>query len=203
MRRTRRAVLIALSVVTALGLGAFPLVAASSGTVSTSVEATEACITVEASSVDFGANQFSTTTADEVATGLPDTAATSGASYALENCASTSADFLISGTDAENSDATVTWTLQAPDPTQPPPLVCDLGPNIYRMNAVNDANDDDDLTGDSGIFLSTSLKTSSTFQAIAGNTTINVGNQIFMPCTGSDGIGQTMSSSITYTATLN
>lgn len=210
LRGTGRAALVLSIGLAALAAGAQPTGAQSaSEPVVATVTASSACITVEASSVDFGTNPFSTdtgdSTGDENAVGSPDTSGTSGASYALTNCGSGEESFLASGTDA--TDTGVTWSLDDGPFSELANGICndsDGGTNRYRMDVVNDADNDDDLAdGDSGIFLSTSSKPIPGADAVAGSGSVNVGNRIVMPCTGSDGANVLMSSTITYTATLN
>lgn len=204
--RSRRVIALAASTAMLLVSGAAPLFAQSEGSVSATVQATAACITVEAASTDFGANPFSTgpdSTGDVVAVGDPDTLATSGISYALTNCSASDETFLGSGTDAQNTDGTVIWTLDATGFLDGICQDTDGTTNRYRMDAVNDAANDNDLTGDSGVFLTTSAQTLANASAIAAGAEYHVGNRIVMPCSGSDGVGQVMSSSITYTAVLN
>jgi hypothetical protein len=206
LQRIRRFLTVGLAASMLMAFGAVPLFAASEGSVDATVTAVSACITVEAASVDFGANEFSTgpdVNGDVVAVGTPDTVGTTGASYGLSNCSAGESAFLASGTDAENGDASVTWALDATGFLNGICQDTDGATDRYRMDVVLDAANDDDPTGDPGTFLTTSAQVLNGLEAVAPASGPAVLNRIVMPCTGSGGAGEPMSSTITYTATLN
>ena len=182
MRRVRVRkvqVLCALVGLVAFGVSAVPVFGADSGTVNAQVSAgVTACITTTTdaanSNVDFGTLSFNATGASVVSNGSP--------SITVANCGSTTQSLFARGTDATGTSAT--WTLTNG-------TVCDTSgtPNQYRLG-INP------LAGPLWL-TTTNLNVAS--QMVSGSNTY-VPNLV-MPCTGSQGNGQTMTMSYIFTAT--
>ena len=205
-RRSRRVAGALLGAFALLASGAVPLVAAESGQVLATVTATGPCITVEASTVDFGTNTFSTTSGQVLAVGTPN-APQNSQSYALTNCSDAEESFLATGENMLdlNDPNLPPWALDDNDTASGLCIDPDGATNRYRMTAVYDADSNgiiNDGTEDF-IFLSTGAKTVPGGSVVAGGGAMDVGNEIVMPCAGSDGADALRTAAVTYTAVLN
>jgi hypothetical protein len=182
MRRIRvrkASVICALAGLAAFGVSAVPVFGADSGTVNAQVNAgVTACITTTTdaanSNVDFGTLPFNATGASVVSNGSP--------SITVTNCGSTTQSLLARGTDATGPSAT--WTLTSGS-------VCDTSGTVdqYKLGISTVATPT--------WLTSTNLGIGS--QATASSTTYTP--RLVMPCTGSQGNGQTMTMSYVFTAT--
>ena len=153
-----------------------PILAADNGTVDAQVTVATPCILVTPESVDFGTLPFSTA------------ANLSAAPRAIEvtNCGSSAEQIFGRGTDA-TSDGQTIWALNGEE--QP----CFDGLNKY--NLVARASD-----LDPSVHLGT---TDELVESVGGGATAEVDQLLlFMPCAGSDGIGQTVSFQAIFTATF-
>ena len=162
----------------ALGASAMPVLAADNGTVNARVVAGgAACLTVS-SDVDFGTAQFQPVGSGSVVAGAP--------SIIVTSCATANQAILARGTDATGTQAT--WNLTTT-------TICSAilaQPNQYNLGLR--------LQGSTDTFLSTTnASISSSLGAGASLTRTPV---MRMPCTGSNGTGQTMTMSYVFTATL-
>lgn len=191
---------------------------ADTGSVTATVTASTACITVEAASVDFGSLPFSTSDNNIVEFGIPDT--NTAPEYTLTNCSSLEASFHGTGSNIfDSGSGQIIWYLDDTIDFSNPDICSDTSEltagytgsiNRYYSSVVTDTNGSGtvgDIVGgnpDSGQFLAhNSSKVLAGASAVPGSGSITIGNQITMPCTGSDGAGETQSTSITYTAILN
>ena len=176
-----RRAMVVLAVVAGTAAGPASVVAAEQGAVDASVDVQNpaACIILEGTVIDFGVQRFSTPSQIEDSTPSTPTNVT--------NCSGSNADLVVRSTKASNEAGTVAWT---PVPTAD---VCNTGPNTFA-HAIG--------LGTTGVLLS------ETNQSLLGPSQFPDGQQIpfahilGMPCTGSDGNGETMSWVVTFTAIL-
>jgi hypothetical protein len=164
--------------VLAFGASAVPVFGADNGTVNAQVSvaaAPAACITVPATTVDFGTQAFN---------GAGQTTQDSGSAITVSSCSTGVQSLLARGTSAVGPQAT--WTLT----TTP---VCAATPvtNEYNLGRIL-------AGGFSALGLTNSTLTSSL--AVGGSFTITP--VLRMPCVGSGGAGTTMSMSYVFTATI-
>jgi type 1 fimbria pilin len=178
MRRYLVAVLVLASV--ALAAGAVPAFTADSGTISVSITAQAPpapCIElVGGTLVDFGTHAFSTL--NQPSSGPGDI------EPSFRNCSSADEEILIHGADATGPSAT--WTL---DPNGPYP--CDAGSprNTYQLGSTVEG---------STLLLANTPATLLASAAPAVEHTLAL--FLVMPCAGSDGAGQTLTTSVELTA---
>ena len=178
MNRSRKRASPIVLAVGALILGTAPVQAADNGTVGVTITVAAPCITV-AGSFDYGTQPFGTPAAPVVVGQFGPTAT---------NCSGTTEQFLARGSDATAAtDPTVVWGIVAGD-------WC-VAPNQYRLElAEQPADNAADIiltTVDQTFDASVAAGEAPVLRAILG-----------MPCTGSDGAGLVMSSTITLTATF-
>lgn len=167
--------------------------AAESGTVTATVTAATSCIEVQATSVNFLTQPFSTNTADQVA---------QSGFYNVTNCSSGEASFLGHGTDATGDG--FTWALDGTTGGIPPVLMCeDTDGTTNRFRHSINVDRTDESLGAAGTFITTTPQTLNGANAVPAAGVELIQNQITMPCTGSDGAGLLASFSATYTAVLN
>ena len=146
-----------------------PALGAGSGTVSAQVTvASGACLTLGASSVNYGTQQFSTPGAPVFSqSGL----------LGLTNCGSSSEQISAAGTNA-SGNAGASWTLK-----QSTSDLCTLSPDLYESNAKDPA---------AGV-LPLGLAYANLGSPYSAGEQRQVSVGMTMPCTGSSGSGQTMS----------
>lgn len=178
MRRPRRGRVMRILVAGLVLLAAVPggIDAANSGTVQATVTGAAPCVTVSGSFA-FGTLPFSTSTVNGqgFASGV-----------SAQNCGAQAETFLVRGSAATNG--TISWTLGGGGSP------CAIGVNRYSMTVY------DTPTTSSVVSLTT---TDQTFlSAVPANASQSVGSGLTMPCTGSDGAGLEMTSTITLTATF-
>ena len=153
-------------------------VAADNGTLSLTVTGAAPCIVVS-NGFDFGTLPFSQPNADSAS------ATSYGPGPSARNCGAQSEVFLAHGSSATNGN--VSWALIAPTG------LCSAGLNKYYFFLK-------DYPFTTSLGLTT---TDQTFlSGVAGGSTATLTGGIGMPCTGSDGAGLQMSSTITLTATF-
>jgi hypothetical protein len=167
--------LIAVSAIAALAFAAsaIPAFGDGSGTVSATVTAAAPCITVSNTSLDFGALPFSTP--DAVSTKrLPE-----GASN-VASCSAQSERLFVHGTDATGPSAS--WTLAGASAGP-----CIVGPNKYGLSLR---------------FNFEVVPSDVQFATLPAGQSTSPEFGLTMPCTGSDGAGQTLSFQYVFTATF-
>ena len=196
-----------------------PTGAQESGSVTATVTAAAACIEVTASAVDFGNLPFSTPGNDVTEFGDADFAGIP--EYFLGNCAANPASFEATGSNVHDANSgAILWylddTLNIPNGICADTSVLFSGQyseaiNRFYSHVVTDTNGtgfvgdtDGGGLGDSAVLLADGVSTPlAGGTGVAGDSTITVGNKITMPCSGSDGAGETVSTQITYTAILD
>jgi hypothetical protein len=163
---------------------ALPAFGADNGTVSASVTAGAACITLsQTAPVDFGTKDFSTSAGNSAA---------GQAAGSITNCATQTESILAKGTDASNG--ATTWSLVDATGLPTPVNPCDLASpntNKYFLSTFPGAL--------STVLLSTTNKA---FHSLAAGASSSLTVAVVMPCTGSSGAGQTLNFSYVYTATF-
>lgn len=171
-----RARIAGLLMMTAL-LGSAPALAlgAESGEVTATVTVAAPCVTV-GGPIDFGEVGF----APE-----GDIATSSGLSN-YTNCSSVTEQIAVRGTNASSTTTSTVWTLQSQQP-----CVGTTTLNEFRV----ETKDVDQLS----LALSTSASTIDPALA-AGTPAQTLWTMLYMPCTGSDGAGETMQFTITVIA---
>ena len=156
---------------------------ADNGSVTTTIEAQEApgpCILLDTSNIDYGVQAFSTSLTPRSATGQ----------VTVTNCGVEAEDIFARGADATGASAT--WTLTTPP--GPSRNTCDLG-----SGGVNEYGHAVNASGNPAILDLTT--TNQTYQSGLGATAgVATDTTLSMPCSGSDGAGELMSTSITFTA---
>jgi hypothetical protein len=164
----RAAVLVAATALVAAS--SLPAFGADTGTINASVTGASPCITIGATSVDFGTAGFSTSSA------FSSKVLSNASSYT--NCASSSEIVMARGTNAHNAGSTATWSLNP----APGAICSNAATNVYSLTLSSATT-----PGNGG--LDTSNKS---FETAAGGATSNLNLGIFMPCTGSAGAGEKM-----------
>jgi hypothetical protein len=160
---------------------ASPVLGAEDGTVHATVTVGAPCLTLETTSVDFGTISFNTPETNNFR--QTDT-------LYVTNCSGTDANFLVRGTDAISATSAATWSLY-----QGNFGACTLGPNAYRLTHW-------DLGGSIwwAFHLTTSDQIAKVGVPAAGQHPYRL--DLLMPCSGSDGAGETMSFQAIFTATF-
>jgi hypothetical protein len=121
-------------------------------------------------------------------------ASINGPTFTVESCATEAEDLLAKGTDATGSVG-ASWALTPP--TQMGNM-CDTqagGINQFAQRVL--------INSGAGGMLDLSLGLESFVEDVPPSTTLTIETQMFLPCTGSDGVGETMSSQIMFTAVLS
>jgi hypothetical protein len=183
MQRIRLLAMTLVAALVLLGTTAMPAFSdGHTGTVDATVTVTAGpCIQVGVETINFGTQEFSTTEG---------TVQSDSSAYNLTNCGDADQSFYASGTDASNTAATATWTLNDAGAG----LDCASSTNEYQMLLFGTAafqrlsSSVEKVVPDTGA------------NPVAPSGTHSVTNRLIMPCSGSDGAGETMSLSIIYTA---
>lgn len=160
-----------------LVLSAVPSFGDNVGTVNAQVTVAAPCVTLSTTSIDFGTILFATN---------PPTGPTSKyiLPYTITNCSSAKETLYVKGTDATSTSSSTRWTLNWIGP-------CTAGPNNYGMRAT------EQWVGGGYSDLTTTAQALPT--ALPDGTAKSYNNEIFSPCAGSDGAGETMTMQIVYT----
>ncbi|HEX6140581.1 MAG TPA: hypothetical protein VF013_08995 [Candidatus Limnocylindria bacterium] len=139
------------------------------------------CVLLDATSIDFGTLPFSTEAA----------LSEGAANVAVSSCSTGSQALYASGTDANGSGASPAhWTLSSVGGNP-----CGIGVNQYGVALGTDGSG-----GMPASFQLSTLAGSWIVMTAGANVASSVDYQ--MPCVGSDGAGQTMSSQVTFLATV-
>lgn len=167
-----------LGVLTVTGTGG-----ADNGSVTTTIEAQEApgpCILLSTSNIDYGTAAFST----------PLTPRSASGEVTITNCGVEQEDILARGADATGPSAT--WTLA--NPPGPSGNICALASG--GINQYAHTLDDGNLPAVVAL-----TNVNQTYQAgLSAGANVPTDTTFHMPCSGSDGAGELMSTSITFTA---
>lgn len=175
MRRLNR-LAAAVALTTALASSPITALAADSGTVDAQVTVATPCIIVSPTAVDFGTLSFTTLAVQGY----------SQRSIQLQNCGTSPEQVYVRGTDATLGGSTV-WSLVAADP-------CSGGLNEYFLRARDNSN--------TGPFVGLTTTDQALETVSAGSNALTNELQLVMPCTGSDGAGQTVTFQAIFTATF-
>jgi hypothetical protein len=175
--KQRVALAVAFAVATP-ALATSPALGAEDGTVHATVTVGAPCITLPTTSVEFGTLTFST----------PDTwSFKETPPMSVINCSGIPVDLLVRGTDATSATSAATWNLYGDGSGS-----CSQGPNAYGVGHVH---------GDYGYDHLTNLdQAAATGVPSGGRHSYRL--TLLMPCTGSDGAGETMSFQAIFTATF-
>lgn len=167
-------------------LSGVPAFSADSGTVNAQVTAMEACITVSpTTTVNFGTQPLSSPSLTSIA---------SGAALGFTNCSTAQESVFVRGTDATGS--TATWALGAGG--------CSPGTNNYgiRFGDVVDGAYVEVLQLSTTNQGAPNASTPGAPNTYAAGATRSYDPRLIMPCTGSNGTGQTMAMQFIFTATF-
>ncbi len=167
---------VAVALATVWASSAIPVLAADSGTVDAQVTVATPCIIVSPTTVDFGTLPFTTLAIQGYG----------ARSIQLQNCGTGPEQMYVRGTDATFGSSTV-WTLVAADP-------CSGGLNEYFLRARDNSN--------TGPFVGLTTTDQVLETVSAGSNALTNEIQLVMPCTGSDGVGQTVTFQAIFTATF-
>jgi hypothetical protein len=171
-------------------LSALPALSADSGTVDASVSVAAPCLTVVVNGpfgpqLNFGTRGFTTPTA------VSGTNVTSAVS--VTNCSTGAESAYVRGTDARSTTSSATWTLQSGV------YPCSVGANKYSLEThLRKA----DGTFPSGTGYAALTATNQLLESGVGPGSRDADIALAMPCSGSDGAGETMAFQITYSAAL-
>jgi hypothetical protein len=149
--------------------------AAGNGTVSAQVTVATPCITV-GSNINYGTKAFSTLS--------PFVSKTSNGTSSYTNCSSDPEKIYVRGSNAVSTSSAATWQLTGTN-------ACNAGVNRYYHSVGDDV-------GGANLTLSDQLIN----PAAAAGATKTLFATVEMPCSGSDGAGETMTFSITVTASF-
>ncbi len=172
----RRSTFLAVVVALLMPLTAFPTLGADNGTVNATVATAAPCMTLDMTSVDFGVHSFQPALADGFA----------GGPVVVSDCSTVNQELFVSGTNASSTSSSVVWTLT--DSSDP----CAAGLDTFRVSAVNA------LLGNQNI-LPTLFRSIGPVWA-GSPATINL--NLWMPCEGSSGQGETMTFDINFLVTI-
>jgi hypothetical protein len=184
----RRSVLLATAALAAAMIGTgTPVGAQDSGTVGATLTVADAsaCVTVTQTAVSY-------LTALDFSQPGSDAAAKSNPLYAIDNCGSVGIDISVRGTDATAADpAVATWAL-----TGDPAFTADCTTiDVYAVDVEADG-------GTFGLFEMLTTTDQVALTLPGGATATNIGHDLWMPCQGSSGAGETMSFDVIYTAVV-
>lgn len=187
MQPRRTAVLTTMALAAALVGTSTPVAAQDSGTVGATLTVADAsaCLTVTQTAVSYlDALDFS-----EPGSGA---AARSDPLYAVDNCGSVDIDISVRGTDATATGPSgSTWAL-----TGDPAFTTDCTTlDVYAVDVEADG-------GTVALFTMLTTTDQPAFDLTAGATATNIGHDLWMPCQGSSGAGDTMSFDVIYTAVV-
>jgi hypothetical protein len=175
------AIAVALAVATP-AVVASPALGAEDGTVHATVTVGAPCITLDTTSVDFGTVAFNSWRQTDT--------------MFVTNCSGIPVDLLVRGTDATSATSTATWSLyQDSFVDQCAPYA--VGPNHYRLSHLEIR---DGAASVPPVHLANSDQTVREGVPDAGQHAYKL--HLLMPCTGSDGMGETMSFQAIFTATF-
>ena len=175
--------IVVLTAVAAVAVGPASVSAADQGAVDASVEVQNpaACILLEGTVIDFGIEKFSTPSQTEQSEPSTPTVVT--------NCSGANAELVARSTKATNEAGTAEWTPWSN------PTPCNAGPNAFAHGVI--------------VGVANGAVLTETNQSVIQNTSVFPDGQqlpykhvLVMPCTGSDGDGETMSWTVTFTAIL-
>jgi len=182
-----RRLMIVVAVVAAWSVAtAFPSIGGTdTATLANTVSVTGApvpCMTLGSTTIDWGVLDF----ADPM---NPPFAASGSDTVAITNCSVDAESLQVAGTPATSTDtlSSTTWAL---DNVGPAASMCDLGLDKYAVEAANGGTV---WVGDA------------VFQPlgnIGGALTSNVGIDLWMPCQGSGGQGETMTFDVNFLVTI-
>lgn len=160
---------------------AIPALAADSGAVDAQVTVATPCITITnpvGSAIDFGTLPFS----------HDFTTSSANRAVSYTNCSSADQRVFGKGTDA--SGPTATWQLVAFN-------ACNSGPNSYSIDALAP----NEFGGDGTVAWLTTVDQE--LETVAAGSPGSIDNlMLAMPCVGSDGVGETMTFQVIFTATF-
>lgn len=163
------------SLVALLGAAlSLPAMADGSVPISATVSAKSISVTVDPTLIDYGALAFEESRSS---TAL-------GITFTATNDGNVNENFSVKGADATGADPTFTWTIQEGA------LNCPTQTNRYRHSVTP--------AGGSLIFLTTDQQDLASGVAPSGTKSFT--SEFRMPCNGSDGTGQTASTTITVVA---
>lgn len=168
-----------------LGLTAGPVFSEDSGEVPATVTVASPCITVPSTTIDYGTKAFATTSTGE--------STSTAAAFGVTNCSEAQEFVYVSGANMANADGTATWTLSNAAST----TCFQNGPgtpvtlNRYKHGVTPGTS--------SEILLTTS---NAQLGLVSPSATTSVAPKLYMPCSGSDGVGSIMSTTIFFTASF-
>jgi len=160
-----------------------PSVAQSEDTIGASVTVQEIAVSVSPTSVNYGTLPFETSKRSD-ALAVPVT-------FTATNDGNIDVDLKVRGADATFTGGS--WTIQAAAPS------CPTQTNLFRHSVIGKTG----VSDDTPIFLTTSNSSTDLVSTLASAGEKDFNSEIFMPCTGSDGLGKTASTSITVVATAS
>jgi hypothetical protein len=165
----------------AMVFAAAPVSAAPSGDIDATITVEGPCITLPTVPIAFGSVGFSQATSNNQDSALPVT---------VGLCASGQPQELYARASDATGDLTGAWALQYWDGVT---LICDGGTDVFGAALALGSDPTTWLSSTADALLGTTLKTqTSTFAAPS----------VLMPCSGSTGVGETMTYTYTITAAL-
>lgn len=162
-----------------------PSVAQSEDTISATVTVQEIAVSVDPSSVDYETVAFEATKRSGTAASPYFTATNDG---------NVDIDLRVRGANATLTPGPGSWTIQGSAVSCPAD-----GTDVFAHSAIGATSGADDTP----IFMTTSTSSSFLDTSLASTGTKDFNSEIFMPCSGSAGLGQTASTSVTVVATAS
>lgn len=169
-----------------LGISAAPAFSEDSGVVNATVTVASPCLIVPSTAIDYGTKAFaSTSTGESTSTAAP---------FNVTSCSQAQEIISVSGASMSSATSSAVWTLSSAATTtcfqdgagQPVTL------NRYKHEVTS---------GTTPILLTTSNASLGVVGASgSASDTLSITPKLYMPCSGSDGVGQTMSTTITFLA---
>jgi len=157
-----------------------PSAAGPEAPITASVTVQNVSVTVSPASVNYGTLSFETTKRSD--------ALTTPVTFTATNNGNVNEDLKVRGSDATFSGGS--WTIQAAAPTCPAQI------NLFRHSAIGKTG----LADDPEFFMTTVNSGTNLASALAAAGAKDFNANIYMPCSGSGGLGLTASSSITVVA---
>ncbi|HEY4670046.1 MAG TPA: hypothetical protein VIH05_09755 [Tepidiformaceae bacterium] len=174
--------------VASLGLAAGPAFSADNGAVNATVTVATPCLTVPSTTINYGTKSFATVNTGE--------STSTGPELSIGSCSEAPQFLAVRGDDMVSNDMSAAWTLSSMAET----TTCfqdGAGAastvDRYKHELTYGPN-----TPPSSVLLTKSLGTLGIMSGIG--TGWNITPHLYMPCSGSGGVGQTMNTIIIFTA---
>ena len=189
--------LVITAVLAAIAGSALPAFGADSGTVNMTITVASSCITLQSTTLSFPALPFSVPDPSSSRSGV----ASAGGSFGnITNCGGQTEKLYAHGTDAAGAgSSTAHWSLIGPAAFPASKNPCALSPSTDRYEVTATTSDPTTAAARGSVDLGSADQLLDT---LGGGAAADGAAQIWMPCSGSSGGGETMSFQVIYTASF-